>query len=317
MKRLLIFGLLLLFFAAIGCIGQNNADSDVAAVGDVVKVDYIGRFENGSIFDTSMEDVAKQAGIYDPRREYQPLVFTIGAGEMIKGFDRGVLGMKVGETKNITVLPEEGYGLLDERKIQKIPIEEEIPLEYTFPRTFTVPISQFNLNFGSGHKVGDIVEVPGTPLNASVVELTDEHASLSWQLKKGDTFSTSNVPWSEKVIASDDENITIKHQVALGETIEFESVPWNATVTNITGKNFTLHHNRIPDTSINTLFGVTRVRFTEDNIIMDSNHPLAGKTLIFTVTLRAILQSEDMEKMKEHSTQMPPMDGILPEHGRE
>ncbi len=41
-----------------------------------------------------------EAGIYNEMRDYKPLVFTVGAGQMIKGFDEGVVGMEVGEEKN-------------------------------------------------------------------------------------------------------------------------------------------------------------------------------------------------------------------------
>ncbi len=74
-----------------------------AGPGDKVEVDYTGRFENGTVFDTSA-----QRG---------PLGFTIGAGEVIKGFDNAVIGMQLGETKTVTVPPSEGYGEEDEHPL--------------------------------------------------------------------------------------------------------------------------------------------------------------------------------------------------------
>ena len=54
--------------------------------GDNVKVDYLGTLEDGSVFDTSIEEESKKAGL--PQRPlYEPLPFTVGAGQMIKGFD--------------------------------------------------------------------------------------------------------------------------------------------------------------------------------------------------------------------------------------
>ena len=92
-----------------GCTDKGNnetGDSRVVKTGDTVQVDYTGKLENGTVFDTSIEEVAKQADIYVNGRTYAPLTFVAGAGQMIKGFDEGVIGMKVGEEKTITIPPE-------------------------------------------------------------------------------------------------------------------------------------------------------------------------------------------------------------------
>lgn len=67
--------------------------------GDKIKVDYDGRLENGEIFDSSKH-------VSHPH----PLAFEVGSGEMIKGFDEAVIGMKLNEEKEIKLKPEEAYG---------------------------------------------------------------------------------------------------------------------------------------------------------------------------------------------------------------
>ena len=69
---------------------------DIAKSGDTVEVDYTGKFEDGEVFDSS--------------EGRDPLMFTLGAGQVIAGFDKGVLGMAVGESKTITIPPAEAYG---------------------------------------------------------------------------------------------------------------------------------------------------------------------------------------------------------------
>jgi FKBP-type peptidyl-prolyl cis-trans isomerase 2 len=66
------------------------------ATGDQIRVNYVGCFENGSTFDSS--------------EGREPLEFTVGAEQVIAGFDRVVIGMKPGESCKIVVAPEDGYG---------------------------------------------------------------------------------------------------------------------------------------------------------------------------------------------------------------
>jgi len=64
---------------------------------DKVTLDYEGKFEDGTVFDSS-----KNTG--------QPLVFNVGSGMVVKGFDNAVLGMEKGEEKEFSLNPEEAYG---------------------------------------------------------------------------------------------------------------------------------------------------------------------------------------------------------------
>jgi FKBP-type peptidyl-prolyl cis-trans isomerase len=68
-----------------------------AAIGDTVTVNYIGKFTNGTQFDSS----------YDTG---QPFPFRIGAGQVIAGWDQGVPGMKVGGKRRLTIPPSLAYG---------------------------------------------------------------------------------------------------------------------------------------------------------------------------------------------------------------
>lgn len=70
-----------------------------AQAGDTITVNYTGKFQNGTVFDTS---VGKQ-----------PFTFTLGAGQVIQGWDLGVAGMKVGGKRLLIVGPSLGYGSQD------------------------------------------------------------------------------------------------------------------------------------------------------------------------------------------------------------
>ena len=82
----------------------------VAKDGDTVRVHYHGSFPSGEVFDTSLEDEARSAGIFDSRRDYKPLQFKLGAGQVIQGFNDAIVGMAPGEEKTVTLPPEQAYG---------------------------------------------------------------------------------------------------------------------------------------------------------------------------------------------------------------
>lgn len=92
--------------------------------GDFVVFNYIGKFENGEIFDTTYENIAKEAGIYTEDRTYGPLGANVGVGELISGMDEGLIGMEVGEKKTITIPPEKGYGMPRDDLIIDVPTSE-------------------------------------------------------------------------------------------------------------------------------------------------------------------------------------------------
>ncbi len=75
--------------------------------GDVVRVHYTGTLTDGSQFDSSVGR--------------NPLEFTVGAGQMIAGFDAGVLGMVVGEKKTLQIDPDNGYGQSNPEAIIEFP----------------------------------------------------------------------------------------------------------------------------------------------------------------------------------------------------
>lgn len=68
-----------------------------ARTGDIVTVNYIGVLPNGTVFDAS-------------QAHGKPFTFTLGAGQVIRGWEQGIPGMKVGGTRIVAIPPELGYG---------------------------------------------------------------------------------------------------------------------------------------------------------------------------------------------------------------
>ncbi len=114
----------------------------VAQDGDIVKVHYTGTLDDGSQFDSS-------AG-------RDPLEFTIGAGQMIPGFEDAVRGMKKGEVKTVTIPAAEAYG------------EKSDELIFSYPRE--------KLPEGMDPKVGDqlVMQQSGGGMSqVTVIEVTE------------------------------------------------------------------------------------------------------------------------------------------------
>lgn len=112
MRAIILAALILLA----GCAGEK-----IAKEGDAVSVNYIGSLQGGKVFDTSYENIAREKGIYQSEREYEPLAFTVGAGQMITGFDEAVVGMREGEEKEVMMPPEKAYGFVDTNLIGAVP----------------------------------------------------------------------------------------------------------------------------------------------------------------------------------------------------
>jgi len=78
-----------------------------AKSGDTVKIHYTGTLDDGTEFDSS-------AG-------REPLEFSLGSGQVIAGFDNAVDGMTLGDSKTVTIPPDEAYGERHEQLVQEVP----------------------------------------------------------------------------------------------------------------------------------------------------------------------------------------------------
>ena len=114
--------------------------------GDNVKVHYTGKLEDGSIFDTSLAEGR------------EPLETTLGQGQLIKGFEAGLMDMVEGEKKTIEIESADAYGEHNPEMINEIP-KAQVP---------------------EGVKEGEMLQGMGPmgPVNVKVVEVKDETVVL-------------------------------------------------------------------------------------------------------------------------------------------
>ncbi|MEA2003583.1 MAG: FKBP-type peptidyl-prolyl cis-trans isomerase, partial [archaeon] len=216
-----------------------------------------------------------------------PLTFTVGAGQMIPGFDSAVADMKLGETKTVTISPEDAYGESDPEMIIDIPtaLDRIMYLD----RQFSISPSDFDNAFAKEAVPDDIV---------------------------GDMF-----PWNFKVITVSDDNITLEYMMEIGDIFVMPQTAWNSTVIEINKTTITVMQNPVDGQVIQTLFGPasitleddritlmidieigkqiitpsgqggTVVSVNEDSITLDINPAMAGKTLIFEITVENVTKA--------------------------
>ena|SRR5687767_2109365 len=110
--------------------------------GDTVSIHYTGKLDDGTVFDSSVGG--------------QPITFTLGAGEVIPGFESGTVGMSVGDTRDIVIPPEQAYGPYFEELVKVINRD-------AFPENITPTIGQaFEMQLPSGEGIPvRIVDIEG------------------------------------------------------------------------------------------------------------------------------------------------------------
>jgi peptidylprolyl isomerase len=119
-----------------------EVDMEKVKQGDTVTLHYVGTLDDGTVFDTS------EGG--------QPLRFKVGSGQVISGFDEGVRGMQVGETREIIITPDQAYGEYHEDLVGVIPRE-------AFPPNVTPVVGlTFELQLESGETLPvRVIDVEG------------------------------------------------------------------------------------------------------------------------------------------------------------
>lgn len=254
---------------------EEEEPAEVVEDGDIVTVEYKGWLaDNGLIFDTNIKSVGENNTLYpktpgyDNTKQYNTMKFTVGGPQMIKGFDRGVVGMKKDETKTITIPPEMGYGAADPALIYNISIAQTVSVYESMSR------ADFLANY--------------TTENA-VLGLTFSHRFWGWpcQIVSLDNYTVviQNIPeyqqnykgflWNTTVtdISTSTDTITLKHLVSKENS-----------GTTITPERFKMFMGKLPT----DLITIGIITIQNNQISVDFNKEVVGKTLIFEVTVKEI-----------------------------
>jgi FKBP-type peptidyl-prolyl cis-trans isomerase 2 len=282
---------------SIGVVGYVVYDNTLAhrgtgaltvEAGDEVLMDYIGMFEDGRVFDTSIYDVASNDMLYPKAltfsmREtdaYTPFQMTAGLyegdGATIKGFALGVIGLSEGDQSPITILPGARY-TLDETKLETIPLVETIVATETMSDADFLSlfgVSAEPLGIATHYKWGYDVVV--TTVVAGTV--TFKHIPTVGELVYpfGDPMDeTAPTGWACQVESYDPDadggvgEVTVRHLLSQSDVYLLEGTTYDGTTFLVWSLDseagtFVIHKND-PNTGYNA--------------------ELAGRTLLFEVSI--------------------------------
>jgi FKBP-type peptidyl-prolyl cis-trans isomerase SlyD len=103
---------------------MRKKGNDIMSIekGDFIRVSYTGKTDEGRVFDTTDEEVAKANNIYNENGRYGGDVIIVGAKHTVEGLDEVLAGKEVGDTGSVTVPPEKAFGIRNPELIESIPI---------------------------------------------------------------------------------------------------------------------------------------------------------------------------------------------------
>ena len=154
-KRIFLISLMTGLLLGQGCGDRGDKPAEKGSAdymikqGDNIKVEYKGMLDDGTVFDQS--------------RQEAPLQFVVGTGQLIRGFDEGVLGMKLNEEKTLTIPPEEAYGMPDPALVR------------SFPKDFF----QEDMQVEIGQRL-QLRDQSGRPHACTVAEIAEDSVSLDF-----------------------------------------------------------------------------------------------------------------------------------------
>lgn len=134
--------------------------------GDFIKISYTGKMEDGTVFDTTNEEVAKVHNLYNPKGRYGGDVIIIGVNQIIAGLEEDIKLHDVGYEGTVSIPPEKAFGVRDPQLVKALPMKK----------------------FEKKPQVGMPVEISGQ--TGTVVKVLGRHASVDFNIPMaGQTIS--------------------------------------------------------------------------------------------------------------------------------
>ncbi len=290
---------------------QTSGEGEVVETGDTVEVDYVLTLDDGTVFDQS--------------KPGEPLTFTIGQGQMIGGFVKAVMGMKEGETRNVTIPPEDAYGAVDLTRMASVPRLVN----------FSIPDFKRIISGGKEPAAGDKYTINGMELEVMEVQnitqtfteddknvifyhsascphcvkmepfvkaLTDEGYAFNEVYDKNPDFEAKRQEYSDVLNLNQGVpqfGCRATGEMHLGEFTnqselkKFADKCKNASNLTRVTTIVIVRQNPTPGMILTSAGGqqVKVADVSDTTMTLDYNHPLAGKTLNFEIKLSKIMDA--------------------------
>ena len=93
--------------------------------GNFVRVNFTGKIkENDEVFDTTYDEIAQEAGIFDENKTYKPIPIVVGGNHLLPAIEDAIIGLEAGDRKTVEVESDDAFGPRDPKSIQLIPMKE-------------------------------------------------------------------------------------------------------------------------------------------------------------------------------------------------
>jgi FKBP-type peptidyl-prolyl cis-trans isomerase SlyD len=95
---------------------------DTVSKHDFIEIDYTGKLADGTVFDTTKEEVAHEANMPHTHGNVKSIVVCLGESQLLPGLDEFLSGKEIGKTLSVTLLPEQAFGKRDVKKVKIVPM---------------------------------------------------------------------------------------------------------------------------------------------------------------------------------------------------
>jgi|GEM_PF-2029833 len=212
-------------------------------IGDCADVYYVGKFTNDTVFDTNIKDIAIANGIYNETYPYTPANVFVDptyefyppegyeenySSEYLVGFLNGLIGMEEGETKNVTIQPDDAYGTWNESLAEEL-MMDSIPFDNVMESNSTENIADFSSLFpdvnvmeGVTFDYGEIAFGVVGIMNATISDVTDENLTYYLSVENGTTITLPLFNWNSTFIIENDTAITMHWDIEVNHTFSIE-----------------------------------------------------------------------------------------------
>ena len=183
--------------------------------GDFVRVNFTGKIkDNDEVFDTTYDEIAQEAEIFDENKTYKPIPIVVGGNHLLPAIEEEIVGLEVGDHKTVEVVSDKAFGPRNPKAIQLIPMREfkkqgmtpypgmKISAEGTEGKILTVNCGRVKVDFnhplagkdliydvevteiieGNEEKIKSMIELrysnPKVDLDETVIEIEDGVANI-------------------------------------------------------------------------------------------------------------------------------------------